>query len=958
VVAPFGQRTDLAVDGTGNLVAVTNPAGEQYTIAYADGSLLEELANPHGQVWSYAYDSQGRLNQAADPNGHVQILARSELANGFEVSRTSPSGLVTTYRFQQLTSGETWSTRTSPGGAITRAIVRPDGTRRVELPNGTVMESTLGWDPRFGMQAPLPGWSVTSDQGLTSTFLVERVVELVDPANVLTLKALTETIVVDGEPTTSSYDAASRTYTVGSPGGRNATIVVDHLGRPVSEKYGPFLQRNILYDEFGRLSVVSVGNGNDARITNFDYGDDGYLASITDPLGRTAALTRDAIGRIKVQTFADGREVSFEYDLAGNLAVITPPGRPRHEMDYTPSRRLSGYHPPNIGLPLHHTEFAYDADRRLEQVNHPDGRSAVQHYDNGGLVQALMIDEAQYQYAYNSAERLASVQGPDGQTLLRSYEGPLLSNMTWSGSVSGTVSRTYDDAYRLVSVRVNGVEISYDYDKDDLMVQAGSLGITRDAESGLVVGSTQGDITDSHTYNSFGEPIAYNAQFQGTPLFSFNLTRDGLGRVVEAVESIGGTVLAMEYAYDIVGRLATVRRDGSLVSTYAYDENGNRSTGPAASTHYVYDAQDRLLVQDSGSDVTTYGYRSNGQLFVTALSGLQTDYEYDVLGNLLSVSLPDGRKIEYQHDGLNRRTAKSIDGQRVQAFVYFDRLKPLAELDENNEVVSRFVYAGSVNVPAYMVRDGVTYRIVTDHLGSPRLVVNVVDGSTAQRIDYDEFGNVLSDTNPGFQPFGFGGGLYDPDTGLVRFGSRDYDAATGRWNTKDPLLFSGGQLNLYAYARNDPINRLDFDGRKSVVSTLKSYKDSYKRIKKPVKKVRKGIDLLEKVGDMWLEISEILDDPTLNTGEKGYKIVDCLLDKRPKIIPFWDRNIFDVDILGELWDYIGDIGQSPFTGSMADQTPAHPEPEEPAPGYAHDQVSDYCRKVLNDPFLWGGGTGC
>jgi hypothetical protein len=46
----------------------------------------------------------------------------------------------------------------------------------------------------------------------------------------------------------------------------------------------------------------------------------------------------------------------------------------------------------------------------------------------------------------------------------------------------------------------------------------------------------------------------------------------------------------------------------------------------------------------------------------------------------------------------------------------------------------------------------------------------------AQRLGYDEFGNVLKNTNLGFQPFGFAGGLYDPDTKLVRFVARDYDA--------------------------------------------------------------------------------------------------------------------------------------------------------------------------------------
>ena len=48
-----------------------------------------------------------------------------------------------------------------------------------------------------------------------------------------------------------------------------------------------------------------------------------------------------------------------------------------------------------------------------------------------------------------------------------------------------------------------------------------------------------------------------------------------------------------------------------------------------------------------------------------------------------------------------------------------------------------------------MTKAGVTYQIITDYLGSPRLVVDVATGAIAQRMDYDEFGRVVSDTNPG-----------------------------------------------------------------------------------------------------------------------------------------------------------------------------------------------------------------
>jgi RHS repeat-associated protein len=161
------------------------------------------------------------------------------------------------------------------------------------------------------------------------------------------------------------------------------------------------------------------------------------------------------------------------------------------------------------------------------------------------------------------------------------------------------------------------------------------------------------------------------------------------------------------------------------------------------------------------------------------------------------------------------QSSKLTASERI--FFYKDALNPIAELDGSGNVVSRFVYGSKFNVPDYFTSNKLdgstwkTYRIVSNHLGSPRMVVNTETGEVVQRIDYDEFGRVLEDTNPGFQPFGFAGGLYDEETDLVRFGARDYSAEEGRWTMKDPAGFWGG-LNLYMYSINDPINYFDLNG--------------------------------------------------------------------------------------------------------------------------------------------------
>jgi RHS repeat-associated protein len=143
----------------------------------------------------------------------------------------------------------------------------------------------------------------------------------------------------------------------------------------------------------------------------------------------------------------------------------------------------------------------------------------------------------------------------------------------------------------------------------------------------------------------------------------------------------------------------------------------------------------------------------------------------------------------------------------VKCWIYSGQLSPVAELDSAGNVISQFV--GN-----YIIKNGNTYQLVTDHLGSVRLVVDVATGDVAQKIDYDEFGNIISDSNPDFQPFAYAGGMYDTQTKLIRFGVRDYNASIGRWTIKDPILFAGGETSLYGYVGNDPINYIDPSGLK------------------------------------------------------------------------------------------------------------------------------------------------
>ena len=206
-------------------------------------------------------------------------------------------------------------------------------------------------------------------------------------------------------------------------------------------------------------------------------------------------------------------------------------------------------------------------------------------------------------------------------------------------------------------------------------------------------------------------------------------------------------------------------------------------------------------------------FGANGEMQTKTDGTGTTAYTYDSFGNLRNVTPPTGSAVDYVIYGLNRRVGRKVGGTLVQGLLYQSQLNAVAELDGSGNLVAQYTYGTKGNVPDVKTDGTGTYRILSDHLGSPRLVVNTADGAVVERMDFDEWGALTAETAPGTVPFGFAGGLYERSSGLARFGSRDYEAASGRWVSKDPIRFGGGQSNIYVYAHEDPVNAIDPDGQ-------------------------------------------------------------------------------------------------------------------------------------------------
>jgi RHS repeat-associated protein len=731
-----------------------------------------------------------------------------------------------TTRFTRDANGDTTLLRrrieSTPLGPVTREFTATYDAQRNPLgitDNLLSGTTSFSYQPPFVDGAPAP----TYNQPLT----------LIEPRNQA----------VSGDRDTNFAYSGPNLASVSTPGGRTTTLAyptpTDGLPESQTDVFGRVTQ--FTYHPTTR-NLTSATRGADLatglrRTTSFGYTSEGYVDTITDAVNRVLDFDYDPMGRVTKLTLPDLRAIDFGYDDKGNLTSINPPGTLAglHEFRRDERDREDLYTPPAVGGPVA-TSFEYNRENQLTKIIRPDSQQLLLNYQpTTGKLASIVQPGGSYTLTYkttpaNQATGLldsVSENFTGGAMSFAYVHGDRLGTTTWTGPVAGSVSQTYLADGLLGTQSVNGANsVSFAYDKDGLITGAGAMTLSREAATGFLQSATlAGFGSTARSRNDFGE---LSSEITGTHYSVSYPNRDKLGRVTQKIETLGGVTTTTDYSYDAAGRLFQVFENGFRAREYAYDANSNRTSlthfGPDGVTIVstetgIADAQDRLTSYHGA----TYAYTANGELSTKTEAGQTTSYGYDLLGNLRSVNLPDGRTLTYVIDGANRRIGKRINGTAVQGFLYGDQLEPVAELDGSNNLVSRFVYGSKANVPDYLVKGGETFRILSDQLGSVRLVVSTT-GIVRQRIDYDEFGritsrqefdsggNLLPATTPPFQPFGFAGGIYDPDTGLTRFGARDYDPSVGRWTSKDPIRFAGDGVNLYGYVLDDPVNAFDPSG--------------------------------------------------------------------------------------------------------------------------------------------------
>lgn len=827
ITAPRGQVSTVTVFGGSKLIKdVENPNSEKFEFTYKSGTtLLETFKTPGGKISTFSYDANGKLTQDLGNGGNYWNISKA-LTSPFEITVSSKMG-----RSKVVTSSRVGNT------SYLRSEVLPTGATKnysqywstnavQESLDGRITTNQTVNDERFGWLYKRP--SVSKLQlGInerTTNFAQTVAYGVGITPGHFNFDSITKTATTNGAVVTSVYTASTKKNVTTTDEGATSNLTIDSYERPVEYQTGSDTPWTLTYGTYGRLDEIVQGTHKKQSLT---YNSDGYVSKIKNVRNEETLFSYDLAGRVSQVTLPDSRVIAYSYDSDGNISGITPPNRPQHVFSQNSFDLLATYEPPSIGLGVtKNTTYTYNDDKQLTQVSRPDGQTIDYTYDSTkGRLTQITTPSGNFSYSYDgTTQKLSRIDSPDGVYNVLSYYGDIVSGSqmkrTSDNVLFGETRYNFDANHRVSSRFLRGnpasptSTISYTYNDDDKPLTVGDLSLSYSYPSGRLSGTTIGRISDSYTYDAYGDLVTYAAVDTGGPttLYTYTLTRDLGGRISQKVETIQGVTSTYDYSYDSAGRLTSVEKNGVITDSFTYDDNGNRTSGviDGVSFSATYDNQDRILTYDS----RTYTHNNNGDLTRIQWNVTdKTDIAYDVMGNVKQVTLPAGTVLSYQWDGYNRWIGKYSGATFVAGNLYENQYRISASINALAQYVREYVYATNVNVPDYLIMSGLKYRLITDHLGSPRLLVRTDTGTVTQRMDYNTLGLVTADSNPTIHPFGYAGGLWDAQTMTVRFGARTYDPrSTGRWTTKDPVGFSGGDTNLYGYVLNDPINYIDPSG--------------------------------------------------------------------------------------------------------------------------------------------------
>jgi RHS repeat-associated protein len=201
-------------------------------------------------------------------------------------------------------------------------------------------------------------------------------------------------------------------------------------------------------------------------------------------------------------------------------------------------------------------------------------------------------------------------------------------------------------------------------------------------------------------------------------------------------------------------------------------------------------------------------------------------------------------KVHKLYDSLGRRIQKQVSDNSalndpLKSFTRryaYDNSELLFEFDGDNNLLAKYtnsnlisddalsVYITPTGVAAKLAQTQGSFLFLKDQMGSIVDITNS-NGTRLQHYIYSVYGIILGIQDPSSNDISsnpilatskaYVGKEFDVETGYYYNRARYYDPSIGRFTSKDPIGFSAGSINQYAYASNNPAVFTDPTGNDS-----------------------------------------------------------------------------------------------------------------------------------------------
>ncbi len=549
-----GRTIQFTYDGSGRIDSVSDSAGRSVSYTYTDSGRLESNGSS-----MYRYDDAGNLTAVdALPIGYSGDAGYTAVASAGERKYDTP---LSPSQIRVINGKGDATLYVSNADGLLLAVTDANGStlsygydaagRRTTVVNGMGQTARFTYDTAGN----LAGIVDAAGNHWSADYTAARPVHITDP---------------NGNVWTLQYDAAGNLTGVSDPAGGSLTAARNAAGQITG-------------------LIDATGNG-----IAYTYDDDGLVTGFTDALGGQWSYEYDGAARVASRTDPGGTVIQ-----AGDVPMPAPPCRPDSDCSDAFGNRFTwdaDGRMASLTMPGGKTvTYEYDRAGRLSMVSDWLGNFALYRYDPAGWPLSVSVSGGPVTiYQYDAAHRLRAIvsTGPDGspvagyrytldgngnRTAVTALEPsdatPAAASYTYGFNAAGhPVSRSDGESYRYdtrgnLAAITGGREITLAYDAlGRLMSLAGDLSTTYTYDSGLRVGRAVSGI--ERRFDVIGNRVVMEMDGGGAPVAWYIY---GLGLLWK----VTADDTPYFYHFDGDGNVVAVSNPAeNVVNRYRYDPAG------------------------------------------------------------------------------------------------------------------------------------------------------------------------------------------------------------------------------------------------------------------------------------------------------------------------------------------------------------------------------------------------